>query len=221
MTMTTCTTCHLNSGFAALGGVCPECWTQGNARASSHSQRAHIWLSVFTQPRLAVRRMAGQPRMRSLMLVLMCGLLFFSASVPWADNLPLDRIALLAFWSIIKAFIGVFIGAELLWLLGTFMGGAAASRQIRAAIVWSLIWPRIVCEFPVLVFSHLLTVLLPSAGAWTSWLPWVPRCCCLGLFTVCLAEMQRFSVVRAALCVLFVVACRFVLDALQLGALGV
>lgn len=208
MTATTCRTCHQQMGFTTLGGECPDCWSHGSVRSDMRARFVKTCISVFSRPRIAIRQMIAWPWFVSLVPILSYGLLCFGVTQPWVYDLPLVDIAFLAICLIpaipIVAVIVLFVAAEAFWLLGRMTGGVATSGQLRATIVWSLWWPSTICVLPLMAFSRLVTVQMPSASVWVNWLPWIATCYCLSVFAVCLSEVQRFSIFRAALCVLVV-----------------
>lgn len=205
MAMTTCTTCQQKQGFTTLDGQCPDCWEGRNTPASDRGTCPNPWIAVLTQPRRAIRQfLMVKPNVHPLLITAAYGLLSV-LSIPRFYSLPNDYLAFFALCGLLGSVIGVYVLAEAIWLVAGFIGGVAPSRQLRTTIVWSLLWPNILCTFPVMAVAQLLMALLPSAGGWLGWLSCIPSCYCLGVFTVCLAEVQRFSIFRAAFCLLAVV----------------
>ena len=204
MAMTTCTTCQQKQGFTTLDGQCPDCWEGRNTPASDRGTCPNPWIAVLTQPRRAIRQiLTVKPNVHPLLITAAYGLLLI-LSIPQFYSLPIDRFVFFALCGLVGPVIALYVIAEAIWLVAGFMGGAATNGQLRATIVWSLFWPNILCTFPVMVAAQLLMAVLPSASGWLGWLPYIPSCYCLGLFTVCFAEVQRFSMLRAAICLLVV-----------------
>ncbi len=106
------------------------------------------WTSIWTRPRETIREIVFSNPTRSVLLL--TALAGFSTALDNAsiasmgDTLDLVMIfGIVAIVGPIGGIIGLYIGAALLRWMGMWIGGAASSMDIRAAMAWSnvpIIW---------------------------------------------------------------------------------
>ncbi len=106
------------------------------------------WTSIWTRPRETIREIVFSNPTRSVLLL--TALAGFSTALDNASIASMgDRLDLVMIFGIVAivgpigGIIGLYIGAALLRWMGMWIGGAASSMDIRAAMAWSnvpIIW---------------------------------------------------------------------------------
>ena len=173
------------------------------------------WTSIWTRPRETIREIVfSNPKRSVLLLAALAG---FSSALDRAsiksmgDTLDLVTIfGIAAIAGPIGGIISLYIGAVLLRWMGMWIGGAASSMDIRAAMAWSsapLIWALLLwipglflfgrdlftSATPKLDASEILTYSYMGFGV----VEVIVSIWSLIIFLKCLGEVQGFSAWKA------------------------
>lgn len=151
------------------------------------------WVTIATRPRATIRAIVdANPRRHVWLLAAASGLGWPVLGGPTAVR------PLLFFIAPVGAVVLLYVNGALVRWTGSWLGGSASSAEVRAALAWSNV-PTIFL-LAIRVAASLLGADLLFAGrgalAWTIFRGlvslWVS-----GLTLVCLAEVHRFSMLRA------------------------
>ncbi len=173
------------------------------------------WTSIWTRPRETIREIVFSNPTRSVLLL--TALAGFSTGLDNAsiasmgDTLDLVMIfGIVAIVGPIGGIIGLYIGAALLRWMGMWIGGAASSMDIRAAMAWSnvpIIWALLLWIPELFLFgSELFTSDTPKIDASESLtysfigfgvIEVLVSIWALIIFLKCLGEVQGFSAWKA------------------------
>ena len=178
-------------------------------------RRLNPWLSIWTKPRRTMRQILDDdPERLVLVLAALGGIsqaLDNASTRSAADHLSL--LAVLAgavALGAVGGIVGLYVSAVVLRVTGSWLGGTASSRELRAALAWPNVltaWALLLWIPELLLFGReLFTTEMPRTDAS---LPLTVTFFCFAFVEIviaiwsvvvvvkCVAEAQRFSAWRA------------------------
>lgn len=185
------------------------------------------WRTIWFSPRRTIRRIVDSDARPSWVPVVALAALtqgFMSLQLdPNDGTLSLSRSAMPVMIGVLQLVFGVLVGPFLLAFVGSWFGGDADPTEIRQAVAWSYVPVAVaaVCVIPPLLFGG------PAGPDDTPQTPlqWIALVSVLAiglaslwafvLEVITLAEVQRFSIIRALACIAILF-----MPVLLIGAIG-
>ncbi len=173
------------------------------------------WLSMWTKPRATIQQIVdANPERMVLLLSAIAGIgqvLDRASMKNLGDKLDWPAILLIAMlMGPVAGIIGLFVGGALLRWTGSWIGGQASSRHIRAAVAWSsvpdiwvmLLWIPGLALFGRELFTAETTVMDAHPALLLAYLGFVALELVGGVwafvaFLKCLGQVQGFSAWKA------------------------
>ena len=177
-----------------------------DADATPPAPPPNPWRTIWFSPRRTIRRIVDadvRPSWWPVIALALVGQAFAALEFDASGGVALDRSAMPMAIGVLQTIFGVLVGPFLLAFVGGWLGGEADPSEIRQSVAWGYVPLAVtgVCWIPV-AFSvggngaegnaEVPTVLVPLMVAIMVGVAWS-----VVLQVITLAEVQRFSILRA------------------------